>query len=385
MKRRALLSGCLFVFVLALGLPTLVLAEQSGDDGGNPNPWGDASIHHRLNVGWEYPSDFVARPLVYSKRVTEFGFSYDYRYVHNYWDSDGNLVEGGFKTKKQTYNLFFGMGLSDNWSVSFNWPFVYKKTIIYPGGNNYRLGRTNTYGALLEDAVVDYFDHHDAWKLWEAQLPQLGDVVMWTGYQFFHRLDPTTSFIGEFRIKFPTGNDNPRRTGHIRNYVTDGNTDWYTGLAIKQQAWKFSFALHAGYNYRMPADTKYSPGKIDLGDEVQGNFQLAFQMPGLKPLWDTFAIIGDADYITRVMKTTVIDNLGAKQTLDDVPGSSLYVRPKISFTLGDGDLWIGMNIPIMGQNSFLVYSRSLFLPPIELESYDGVGITYSIGITKRWQ
>jgi hypothetical protein len=213
----------------------------------------------------------------------------------------------------------------------------------------------------------------------------MGDVVLWTAYQFYMHLEPTTSFVGEFRLRFPTGNDNFRRTGHIRNYLTNGNTDWYGGLAIKQQAWKFSFALHAGYNFRMPADTKYSPGKIDLGDEVLGNFQAAFQMPVLQPLWDTFAIICDVNYMQRVMATTVVDNLGNDQTLDDVPASALDVRPKLSFTLGTGDLWLAMDIPIMGQNSFLVYSRSMWLPPIELESYDGVGITYSIGITKRWQ
>ncbi len=385
MKRRVLLLGCLFVFVLALGLPMVALAAEGSEEGEDSDPWGDASIHHRLNVGWEYPSEYVARPLVYSKRVTEFGFSFDYRYVNDYWNEDGELIEGSFKTKKQTFNLFLGMGLSDNWSCSVNWPFVYKKTMVFPESNNYRLGRNNTYGILAEEAVVDFFDHSDPWQLWEAQLPQLGDLTIWTAYQFFRRLDPTTSFIGEFRLKLPTGNDNPRRTGHIRNYLTTGNTDWYGGLAIKQQAWKFAFTARAGYNFRMPADTKYSPGKIDLADEVLGNFQMAFQMPALQPIWDTFAIIGDVNYMQRVTKTTIIDNLDNEQTMDDVPGMALNVRPKLSFTHGSGDLWLAMDIPVMGQNSFLVYSRSMFLPPIELESYDGVGITYSIGITKRWQ
>jgi len=108
-------------------------------------------------------------------------------------------------------------------------------------------------------------------------------------------------------------------------------------------------------------------------------------MPALQPIWDTFAIIGDVNYMQRVMKTTIIDNLDNEQTMDDVPGMALNVRPKLSFTHGSGDLWLAMDIPVMGQNSFLVYSRSMFLPPIELESYDGVGVTYSIGITKRWQ
>lgn len=384
MNLRVLLSTCLVVFVMTLLLPPWAMAEDD-DDEGDENPWGDAAIDHELNVGWQYPSVYIERPLVYSKRVTEFAFSFDYRYVHHYWDDDGNLVEGSFKTKKQTFNIFFGMGVSDNFSFSVNWPFVYKKTMVFSGNQNYRLGRNNTYGVLGEEAIVDFLDHSDPWKLWEADLPWLGDVTMRFAYSVFRRLDPTTSIVIESLVKWPTGNDNPRRTGHLRNYLTTGNTDWYNGLAIKQQAWKFAFELHGGYNYRMPADTKFSPGHLDIGDQVLGDFEIAFQMPELPPIWDTFAIIGQAHYMHRLFESTIIDNLGNEHNLDDAPGYELTVTPKLIFTRGSGDLWFAMDVPLQGQNSFLVFSRSMYLPPLELESYDGVGVTYTVGISKRWQ
>ncbi len=388
MKLRIVLLSCLVVFMLSLSLPIMAAAEDDDDDDdeGDDNPWGEAAIDHKLNVGWQYPSDYVEQPLVYSKRVTEFGFSYDYRYAHNYWNDNEELIEGSFKTKKQTFNIFLGLGLSDNLSVSLNWPLVYKKTKVFPGNQNYRTGRTNTYGALLEESFLDFMDHSDPWKIWEADLPTLGDINMWTAYQFFNRTDPMTSLAVEMLIKWPTGNDNPRRTGELRNYLTSGNTDWYAGLAAKQQAWKFAFELHAGYNYRMPADTKFSPGKLDLADQVRGTFEVAFQMPKLDPFWNSFAAAVETEYYYRLMPTTIEDNLGNEHELEDSPGYELSVKPKLIYSYKPGwDLHLGMDVPVAGQNSFLVFSRSLYLPPLELESYDGVGITYSIGLVKRWQ
>jgi len=383
MKLRVLIYLCLFVFIGTVGMP-LVAAAEDDEDEGDDNPWGDAAIDHDLNVGWVYPSAYIEQPLVYSKRVTEFGISLDYRYAHHYWNDDGELIEGSFKTKKQTFNVFLGMGFSDNWSVSLNWPFVYKKTMLYDGNQNYRLGRKNTYGVLAEEAFTDFLDHSDPWKLWEADLPTLGDIDMWTAYQFFRRSDPMTSIAYEMLIKWPTGNDNPRRTGNIRNYLTTGQTDWYNGLAIKQQAWKFSFELHAGYNYRMPADTKFSPGKLDLADQVVGDAEIAFQMPELfAPHFtnNNLALALRAYGFFRVIETTIEDNLGNEHTLEDAPGYAFHIEPKVMWK----NWFFSMDYPVMGRNSFLVFSRSLFLPPLELESYEGVGITYSLGYLKRWQ
>jgi hypothetical protein len=412
MKRSFLLYGC-FVFALAmLWLPAAAMAEPDEDNAeGDENPWGAAAIDHKLNVGWEYPSDYIKRPLVYNKRVIEFGVNFQYKYAHDYWDDDAKLVAGSFKSKKETFNFFFGGGISDNFSASINFPFVYKKTIIYPGNQNYRNGRKNTYGYLGEEAVVDFFDHSDPWKLWEADLPQLGDVKVWLAYQVFKKFDPyTTSIVVETAIKWPTGNDNPRRTSQIRNYMTSGQTDWYIGVAAKQQAWKFSFDFALGYNYRMPADTKYSPGEVDLADQVIGEFELAFQIPEWGPLstwvFPTWALVHDVRFRRNVRyawpnvfrwedgspttfhakESTITNNDGSETKLGDAGGYALDLEHKIVFQVQpELDVYFGVNIPVMGKDSFLTYSRSYYLPPYEIEGNEGVGITYTLGVTKRWQ
>lgn len=388
MKRRFLLLGCLVLVSALFAVPILAMAEDgaaSGDDG-KDNPWGDAAIDHKLNAGWEYPADYIARPLVYSKRVTEFGANFQYKYAHHYWNDDGELIAGSFKSKTETLNLLFGMGLTDNLSVSINWPLSYKKTQIYEGNQNYRSGRKNTYGALAEEAAVDFVDHSDPWKIWEADLPSLGDVQVHLAYQFFRRLDPTTSLAVESNIKWPTGNDNPRRGAKIRNDMTSGQTNWYNGLGFKQSAWKFGFELHAGYLWRMPANTKYAPGEVDLGDQVLGDAEIAFQLPKLSPIHSSFALACAAHYLYQIAESTIIDNLDKEVKLEDFPRSALAVEPKLVYQWDpDLDVYFNMNIPMMGQNSFLVYSRSYYTPPFDIEGNDGVGVTYTLGLKKRWQ
>jgi hypothetical protein len=373
--------------IFAFTAPAAIAWAEDGVDqaeDGKENPWGAAAIDHKLNAGWEYPSDYVKRPLVYNRRVVEFGANFQYRYVHHYWDDEGKLIAGSFKTKRETVNLFLGGGFSDNWSVSINWPFTYKKTVVYPGNQNYRAGRVNTYGALAEEAAVNFLDHSDPWKLWEAQLPQLGDVNVWSAYQFFRRLDPTTSIAVETNIKWATGNDNPRRGSVVRNYLTSGQSDWYGGLGLKQSAWKFGFELHGGYNWRMPADTKYTPGKLDIADQALANGEISFQVPKAYFI-DTFAIACAGHYMYRVMESTVEDKLGNKIKLGDYPGYEARVEPKIIYQWDpDFDIYFTMDIPLAGQNSFLVYSHSYYLPPYEIEGNDGVGITYTLGLKKRW-
>jgi hypothetical protein len=72
--------------------------------------------------------------------------------------------------------------------------------------------------------------------------------------------------------------------------------------------------------------------------------------------------------------------------LMDLPRSELSVEPKIIYQWGpDLDVYFNMNIPMMGENSFLVYSRSYYTPPFDIEGNDGVGVTYTLGLKKRWQ
>jgi len=375
------------IFALAM-FSASALAEDSQDKGGqgDDNPWGAAAIDHKLNVGWEYPSDYVARPLVYNRRVVEVDADFQYKYSDQFFDDAGKLVTGGFKERKETLNLFLGGGFSDNWSVSVNFPLVYMKTVVEPGEQNYRPGRSNTYGALGEEAFVNFLDRSDPWKLWEAQLPQLGDVKVWMAYQVFRRLDPTSSIVVETTIKLPTGNDNPRRGAEIRPYVTSGEPDWYGGLAIKQQAWKFSFEAHAGYNWRMPDDAKYAPGKIDLADQVLANGEIMLQVPLKVWIMDTFAIGSGVSYMDRVTSSTMRDDAGKLVKLDDYPGYTLDVTPKAILQSGsDWDIYFTTDIPLAGKRTFLVYSRSYYLPPTDIEGNEGVGVTYTLGLKKRWQ
>ncbi len=386
MKRRFLLFGCV-VLTFALASVLLAWAEDPQDKGGqgDENPWGTAAIDHKLNNGWEYPSDYVKRPLVYNRRVIEMTANFAYTYADDYWNDKGTLIAGSFKEKKETLNLGVGGGFSDNWSVAINFPFTYMKTVVEPGNQNYRPGRSNTYGVLGEEAFVNFLDRANPWKLWEADQPQLGDVNVWMAYQVFQRLDPTTSIVVETNIKFPTGNDNPRRGSVVRNYITTGSTDWYGGLGIKQQAWQFAFEAHGGYNWRMPADTMYTPGRLDLADQVLANGEVALQVPWQAWIIDTFAIACAVHYTDNVVESETRDNLGNRIKLGDYPGYRLDVEPKIIVQHGsDWDIYFKVDIPISGENSFLVFSHSYYLPPYDIEGNEGVGVTYSLGLKKRW-
>ena len=404
MNLRVLLFFCL-ILIIGLMLTPFAFASDDEEDDESEDPWGDARIDHELSTPWEYPTDYIAQPLNYSKRVTTFMFGFSQNYSRHYFDDESELVESSFKIKKQIFSLQLGMGLTDNWSFGLIFPFVYKKTKIFDGNQNYRVRRDNTYGYLFEEGLVDFFDNHELWKLWEADLPQLGDVRIWANYSVFRKLEPrTTSIVLEMETKFPTGNDNPRRTGKIRNYLTSGNSDSYFGVGIKQQLWKFAFTWHGGYNLRWPANTKYSAGTVDFGDQLLTDLEIVFAIPEVEPLWKTINVGGQVHYMTRpdidvfkvagrkAFTTYIKDNSGNEVALDDSPGSLLTVGPKVVYQ--SPKWWIAkvfdevhfsMDIPLMGQNSFLVSSKSYFLPPWDIESYEGVGITYSIGLLKRWQ
>ncbi|MCZ7584791.1 MAG: hypothetical protein M5R36_16475 [Deltaproteobacteria bacterium] len=313
------------------------------------------------------------------------------------FDENGDLVKGTFVTKKQVLELSYGLGITNRWSAGVRFPFVYKKTKLDgPEAVNYRRGRNNVYGTLFEEAFVDYVDHHELWKLWEADLPTLGDVEVWTNYSFYQKLEPTTSFVLEVLYKAPTGNDNPRRGNEVRSYLTTGTPDTYVGLGFKQEAWKFSFAAHGGYNWRMEASTKHSAGTVDLADEAKGDFEVAFQMPEVDPFWGSFAMIGTAHYKQRLWNSRITDNQGNVTIMEDTPGSLLTVEPKLQINefplledipvlslMSKWESFFSADIPVSGQRTFL--PRSEYQPPWDLETYEGVGITYSLGLIKRWQ
>jgi hypothetical protein len=393
------------MLLIPLSITPLAFAQDDEDDEESEDPWGEASIDHELNVPWEYPSDYIAQPLNYSKRVTEFAFGFSQKYSRHYYDDSGDLVEGSFKTKKQVFSLYLGMGWTDNWTVAVTFPFVYKKTKLFEGSNNYRLGRDNTYGYLFEEAVFDFFDNHELWRLWEADLPQLGDLHLYNAYSVFRKLEPyTTSIVIELDVKFPTGNDNPRRTAEVRNFITDGNTDSLLGIGIKQQAWKFAFEFHGGYNIRWPANTKYSAGTVDFADQLKADGEIVFQIPETQPLWDAINIGATAHYMIRPdidaikiagrkpFSTYIKDKNGNEVEVGDSPANMLSVGPTVVYQAPIGwithvfnEIHFNMDIPVMGENTFLSTTKSYMMPPYELESYEGVGITYSFKLLKRWQ
>jgi len=404
MKRRLLVPFLFTLFVTWLLLPLAGWAATDNEDGdedeGEDNPWGESAIDHKLNVGWDYPAEYVKRPLGFNKSLIEFGAGLEYKYVHHFWNDDGELIKGSFKTKKQTLNVHFGMGITDNLSFSINWPFVYKKTQLYAGNQNYRESRENTYGVLAEEAFVEFLDHSDPWQIWEMDLPWMGDVEMTFIYQFIRLLDPTTSLALESTVKWPTGNDNPRRSSQPRNYLTSGQTDWYNGLGFKQSVgdkWGLGITLRGGYLWRMPGSVKYAPGELDLADQMLADAELAFQIPGIPvdlpsplswfwPFNQSWAIAAEGHYMQRVVESTVEDSLGNEVKMGDQPGYEMSVEPKLIFTYEPNlDLVFAVDVPLAGQSSFLSFSRSYYVPPYEIEGNDGVGVNYTIGLTKRWQ
>jgi len=393
MTLRVLILTCFFLSIVFSGF--VFAADDDADDDTEEeeeDEWGDAKLDHELNIPWDYPKEYTKRPLVVSKNVTEFGATYSFMYAEHYFDENGELKKGSFQSKKQVLDLALKIGVTDRLTVKVNFPFVYKKTrITDPDNQNYRLGRSNVYGTLAEDALVDFLDNHEIWKLWEADLPTLGDVNIWSAYSLYQKLDPTTSFTFEFNYKTVTGNDNPRRGKEVRSFLTTGTFDFYGGLGFKQEAWKFSFEGHGGYNYRVKGPTKYSSGTMDLADQVKGSVGVAFQIPEVSPFWDTWAFIGEAHYMQRLWNSRVTDNFGNTKIIEDTPGYSLTVVPKIMMTdlfgwevpLSEG--FFSAEIPVAGQRTFLVQSRSSYLPPWDIEGYEGVGITYNLGLIKRWK
>jgi len=254
----------------------------------------------------------------------------------------------------------------------------------------------NTYGILLEEALIDYFTQSDGWTFWEFDWPWLGDIELEVTYEVFHKWDPTTAIAIESIPKFSTGTDNIRRGETPRNYVTSGQTDWYNGVAVKQQFWKFSAALKAGYNWRLPSHTKYAPGKLDLADQLKIYAEIFFQVPEfpiiqiplpiINNFFQSFAIGSGFKYTYRLTDSNLDPIRGEEEDLSDGEGFLLEIMPKIIYNLsGATDLVVGASIPIQGNGSFLKYTTSFYLPPYEIESYDAVGVVYSLSLTKRFQ
>ena len=416
MKRRGVLLLC---FILFLGLVASAAADEgihSGenadddddddddadddddDDGEDEDDkWGEYTIDHKLNVPWSYPTDYVEQPLVLNRLITLFGVGFDYKFADQYFNDDGDLVDGPFNIAKQTVRLWFGMGITDNFTFVITFPFSWKKTTVFRGNQNYLPNGENTYGKLAEEALVDYLTDSEGWDLWNFDWPWLGDIELAFRYQVWHTFEPyTTSIVVESIPKWPTGNDNLRRGSEARNNIASGTTDWYNGIAIKQQAWKFSFLARAGYTWRLESDTKYAFGKIDLADKVSAYGEIMFQVPevhlfdipgtGKAAFFPTWALGSGFNYWARIGETVIDPVRGDTLNLKDDGGYMMEVMPKVVWQLTSSlDLTFDMTIPISGEKSFLKATKSFYVPPYEIESYDAVGVTYSVGITKRFQ
>ena len=64
----------------------------------------------------------------------------------------------------------------------------------------------------------------------------------------------------------------------------------------------------------------------------------------------------------------------------------LQLQPKVVYQVTpDTDVTFDMYVPLAGKKSFLKMTRSFYVPPYDIESYDAVGITYSLGIITRFQ
>ena len=388
MKRVALVS------FLILALFGLVLADESGqggdqkgDDqnkGEEENKWGEYKIDWPLNVPWEYPSDYVARPLNYSREVFAFGIDFNYTYSDQYWDDKGKLIDGPFQIAKQTMRFYFGVGFTDTLTFEAYFPFSYKKTRVLSGNYNYRDYESNVYGTLVEEEMFDYLDGGKGWDWWNFQLPLVGDFEFRMTYSLYRKLEPTTSLALQSFVKFPTGSDNMRDGRNVRNYITSGNTDWYNGLAVKQQLWKFDVAAGGGYLWRMPANTKYGDGEVDLADQLKAYGEVFFQVPQVKPIFKSFAIGVSAEYYLRLVNSELKPIRGNTEELEDGGGYLLTISPKLLYQKGDKDIWASVSIPFAGQASFLGLTHNFFYPPYDIESYEPTGVSYAIGFVKRY-
>lgn len=391
MMKKVLLAG-----LLMLALFGLVLADE-GQDGEDKqgdddkkceeeDKWGEYKLDWPLNVPWSYPSDYVSRPLNYSREVFALGIDFKYLYSDQYWDDEGKLIDAPFQIAKQTIGFYLGVGFTDVLTLEAYFPFTYKKTRVLKSSNNYnyRENDTNVYGTLFEEELYDYLDGGEGWDWWNFQLPLVGDFEFKMTYSLYRKLEPTTSAAIQSFVKFPTGNDNPRAGKDIRNYITSGNTDWYNGLGFKQQFWKFDVALAGGYLWRMPSNTKYGYGTVDLADQLKAYGEFFFQMPQVKPFFKSFAIGVCADYYLRLVNTEIDPVRGDKRELDDGGGYLLTISPKLVYQKGSKDIWASINIPFSGQSSLLGVTHNFFYPPYDIESYEPTGVSYAIGFVKRY-
>ena len=389
MMRKVFLIG-----LLMLVLVGWVFADEGGDnqeqqgdseqEGEEEDEWGEYKLGIELNVPWSYPADYVKRPLNYSREVFAFGIDFTYLYSDQYWDDDGKLVDAPFQIAKQTFRIYLGVGFTDVLTFEAYFPFSYKKTRVLKGNYNYREDGSNVYGTIFEEAALDYLDGGEGWDWWNFQLPWLGDSEFRATYSLYRKMDPTTSLVLQSFLKFPTGSDNLRSGRDVLNYSTSGNTDWYNGLAFKQQFWKFDVALAAGYNWRMPANVKYTPGEVDLADQLKAYGELFFQVPKVKPLFNSFAVGVCADYFLRLDNTVIDPIRGPEIELDDGGGYLLTVTPKLIYQKGGKDLWVAVSIPFSGKTSLLGFTHNFFYPPYDIESYEPTGVSYAIGFVKRY-
>ncbi|MCZ7584792.1 MAG: hypothetical protein M5R36_16480 [Deltaproteobacteria bacterium] len=86
MKLRVFLLTCL---LLSIVWSNVVWAADDDDDADDDededeeDKWGEAKLDHDLNFAWEYPGEYTKRPLVYSKKVSEFGAEFSYRHAEH--------------------------------------------------------------------------------------------------------------------------------------------------------------------------------------------------------------------------------------------------------------------------------------------------------------
>jgi hypothetical protein len=255
---------------------------------------------------------------------------------------------------------------------------------------------------------VDYVTGGEGWDWWNFKWPWLGDISLaftyepihkWYGDEFGLTDRKKKLYMSSLAIesipKFATGNDNLRRGTTPRNMIFSGQTDWYNGIAFKQQAWRFSFVVKAGYNWRLAAVTKYAPGLIDMADQVKVFGEVMFQIPSfpvLSPpkwksgIWQSFAIGAGLRYAVRIGESTLDPIRGEFEKLGDDGGYLMELTPKVVYQVtGTTDITFDMSVPLGGKKSFLGLTNSFYLPPYEIESYDAVGITYSLGVQTRFQ
>jgi len=240
--------------------------------------WAHAGGFDKVASQIEYPDKAIERPVGLTKGWWEFNFEYSYFYTEEFFDGEGESLDGMFELRENHFDLNIRYGWTRNLTVGLTVPYTLR---------------------TFEDKLTDLDIEEDSFE----------DGTLFATWQLFRREDPTTSLALRFKMYAPTGNESmgstPRRSQQEKvipagtdpelyalegflnpNIFSRGSFGFAGSVAATQQILDyFSVGAEVGYTWWIPATVEFlvtqagTNARVDFGDEIFLNGRLTFQVP----------------------------------------------------------------------------------------------------------